>query len=616
MAEIPLPILSGTASPTQRVGPAQEAPFLATAAPVTFGDGFYEKELEGTDRFRWMSQRGRLTFVPHPAERFLELCLFCEFGDLSQHLTASAGKHHENLRLVHGWAPVSLTVPSQADHLVLEASRLFPKAYYPSDSRSLAFRVRGAFLHEDPERHARMRQQWANAVLNTQEMLQGNTILDSTPPSLGIDLHGACNVKPPCVYCEWDLSKEQEGEDTDTVFTVDTLREYGEFFSNAAKLVNCSIGEPFMMKTLDELLDVFGDQGKMLEMSTNGQILTDRNIQKLLGRNIHLYVSLDSATAETYARLRNDTFEKILHNIRRLVGAKGGYGNLPKVFLVFMPMRANVHELDAFVQLCADLGVDRLVLRPLNDTPGNNLNWTRGGYHFEYEKELLPFGELVRISGRAAELCSRLGVDLCDQLDFGGALETTVEDEFSAGRQGVATVNLAPVGSTISTRTAPTWAAIGDSGEAPGAEVTDPVEPVDSQTDEKPPLGLEKWPLCPEPWRDLYILRRGIRPCGYGGAPVGAVDGYREVWNSPLLQDIRDNLRHGTFHQYCLQSPACPIVRKSEHVHRLPVRQRAYLWVWRSWQLVNTVTGGIPRSVLQRLRSARAAGSSLLRRLP
>src|SRR5690606_23330801 len=102
---------------------------------------------------------------------------------------------------------------------------------------------------------------------------------------LGIDLYGACNVKPPCVYCEWDVNKTLEGDHVDTPFTVDTLDEWGPFFDNSENLVNCSIGEPFMMKNLDDLLQIFGDSGKALEMATNGQILTDRNIARLVGRN-------------------------------------------------------------------------------------------------------------------------------------------------------------------------------------------------------------------------------------------------------------------------------------------------------------------------------------------
>ena len=100
-----------------------------------------------------------------------------------------------------------------------------------------------------------------------------------------------------------------------------------------------------MMKNLDELFDIYGDGGKALEMTTNGQILTDRNIEKLLDREIDLYISLDAATPETYARLRNDTLERILGNLRRLIAAKGGRDGLPRVHLVFMPMKCNVHEL-------------------------------------------------------------------------------------------------------------------------------------------------------------------------------------------------------------------------------------------------------------------------------
>jgi len=167
-------------------------------------------------------------------------------------------------------------------------------------------------------------------------------------------------------------------------------------------------------------------------MTTNGQILTDRNIEKLLDREIDLYISLDAATAETYARLRNDTLERILGNLRRLITAKGGRDGLPRVHLVFMPMKCNVHELEAFVELCADLEVDRLVLRPLNFSESISLKWDRAGYVFDYPKELLPFEELIRVSARAAQLCAEHNVPLSDQLDFGVAMEEMFAEDFVA----------------------------------------------------------------------------------------------------------------------------------------------------------------------------------------
>ena len=55
---------------------------------------------------------------------------------------------------------------------------------------------------------------------------------------------------------------------------------------------------------------------------------------------------------------------------------------------------------------------------------------------------------------------------------------------------------------------------------------------------------------------------------------------YRRTWNSRVMQKIRGELLHGRFHQYCLDSPACPILRKSDHVEdsRLVRPRRPLLW--------------------------------------
>jgi len=566
--------------------PEKERPaYMATAAPVAFGEGFYDEERHDLDVFRWMGLSGRLTFDPDPAERFLELWVLSEFHDLSQELTSSAGEGPgETFALVRGWAPLPVTVPAGADHLDLHVSKLFPRAYYPGDGRALAVRMRPPLLHRDPVRHGHVARQYRNAVHNTREALEGRAALESTPVSLGIDLYGVCNVKPPCVYCEWDFNKDLEAEHVDTPFTVDTLREWGPFFDNSVSLVNCSIGEPFMMKNFDDLLDAFGDGGKVLEMTTNGQILTDRNIQKLLGRPIDLYISLDAGTPETYAKLRNDRFDAILHNMRRLIEAKGGRGGLPRVHLVFMPMRVNVHELEAFVRICADLEVDRLVLRPLNYSPAVSLDWNRAGYRFEYQKELLPFEELVRVSGRAAELCRRLGVHLADQMDFGGSMGAQFDRWFEEGRREVAA-------SLEGAAAAPPPPGPAPSEPVPvAAPVVQPAEPL-------PSLGSERKPVCTEPWKSLYILRRGVFPCCYGGAPLAKMDGYRDAWNSPEVRAIRTELAAGRFHDYCLSSPACPIVRKAHESAELTTAQSMKMETRRAWARVDRAGRGWPSRI-------------------
>lgn len=570
------------------------ARFRTSAQPAVFGSGFYDQERDDVYLFRWMQTHGQLEVGAIDSERFLELWVFCCLDDFSQRLTIEGGEEPFEVVLPYGWSRFSVAVTPGVDRIHLRVDKPFPASNYPEDSRTLAIRVRsGAYVHQDPDRHRMIALQSANEILNWQEALQGRSRLESTPPILGIDMYGVCNVKPPCVYCEWDKSKEMEGDNVDAPFTRQTLEEWGDLFTRTRNLVNCSIGEPFMMKNVDELFDIYGDSGKTLEMATNGQILTDRNIEKLLDRDIELYISLDAATPETYAKLRNDTFERILDNLRRLIAAKGGRDGLPRVHLVFMPMRCNVHELATFVDLCDQLQVDRMVLRPLNYADAIYLRWDRAGYTFDYQKELLPFDELIRVSARAAQLCREHGVPFSDQMDFGGAMSEMFAEEFES-QPGEAPAPL-PQPQPQSIAPPAEREPSPEKHTLVGAATTLPEPQIpDSGAASPAGEGDARLPACLEPWRSLYILRRGILPCCYGGTPIADMDGYADVWNSDTLREIRAELAAGRFHKYCLDSPSCPIVRKNEHAGELPRSQALFLRARHLWHRFDRLCFGVP----------------------
>lgn len=589
--------------------------FIQTTRPVTFGAGFYDEEGVGLDAFTWMGLRGSIGFEPDPNPRFLEFEVFCEFYDLSQNLTVKiAGTSHE-LELVRGWNRISLPVEPNSEVAELEANKIYPREYYPGDPRTLAVRYRMPRLHQDAERHRHVAHQHSNTVLNRHEMLDGKHFLTSTAPALGIDMYGVCNVKPACVYCEWDFSKAQEGDYVDAPFDRNLLEEWGDFFDNSKDLINCSIGEPFMMKNFDELMDIFGDRGKFLEITTNGQILTDKNITKLLGRNIDLYISLDAGTAETYAKLRNDRFDDILVNLKRLVEAKGGSGQLPRINLVFMPMHVNVHELEDFVKLCAELDVDRMILRPLNYSEITNLDWDRGGYHFSYRKELLSFEQLARTSALAAHLARKYGVEISDQMDFGSGEAEAFAHEFAAEEEAETAEQ--SDASAVTASKSPSNGSNGANGangangngtalastseaapEISGNPIAMTTMEVPESSGELPDLGEDQVPMCTEPWKSLYILRRGVLPCCYGSARAAQMDEYRAAWNSQLFQDLRRELAAGRFHYYCLDSQACPLVRKAEAAKRLPKSQVFFMRFWTKWYWLDRRLWGLPGKYL------------------
>ena len=89
-------------------------------------------------------------------------------------------------------------------------------------------------------------------------------------------------------------------------------------------------------------------------------------------------------------------------------------------------------------------------------------------------------------------------------------------------------------------------------------------------TDEVPPAQSAA-PVCSEPWKTMYFLRRGIFPCCYGVNTLATWDqqGDRsldqflsDVFNSETMQSIRSELAQGRLAEYCRNTPSCPILKR------------------------------------------------------
>jgi hypothetical protein len=83
---------------------------------------------------------------------------------------------------------------------------------------------------------------------------------------------------------------------------------------------------------------------------------------------------------------------------------------------------------------------------------------------------------------------------------------------------------------------------------------------------------------------------------------VARMEAYRDTWNAPEVQAIRRSLVQGRFHDYCLRSPACPIIRKSDRAGLLPRRQRLLLHARDAWSVLNRQTWGVPNMAWRPVR--------------
>lgn len=402
-------------------------------------NGWHEWEQDNFYEFVWISECAKSGISPRQVDayKYISFYAFSEFLDFSQKLRLKLNEAEiEEIPLMHKWNFYSVRIKpglTQNENIIrtnrtvdgiefeveFSVNKLFPAKFHLDDTRKLGVRIAEVRLHNDDEAHANFLYFHRNAIVNYHEMVEGKAELESYPLNLGIDLYGKCNIKPPCVYCLWDSMKELEGEYSDVNVDEKTLEGYGPFFRSARTLVNCSFGEPLLHPRFKEILELCAKHHKYLELSTNGQAFTTRTIQALVGKPIFLYISLDAATKETYAKIRNDKWDSIIPNLELLNRERKEHNNFPKINMVFMPMKVNREDLEAYFQLCQKIEADALILRPLLFLLDPKIEKDRGGYHFNYKEELLPRKELEAIFKQCELYSERYGVPVANQFEFG-----------------------------------------------------------------------------------------------------------------------------------------------------------------------------------------------------
>ncbi len=392
--------------------------------------GWHEWEHDEFFPYAWIKQKARvfLPAVQVKAHKFISFYAFSEYANYRQFLRLELnGEEMGVFPLIKSWNFYSFPLPSVQDNqrrtegyeLVLYLNRVFPEKHHSNDARELGVKISPIKFHDESEIHQGFLFFHKNAMLNYEERKRGETKLKSYPINLGIDLLAKCNMKPPCVYCLWDWMKEEEEGHIDTVVDEKTFEEYGPFFRSARLLINCSIGEPLLHPRFKQILEYCAKQNKIMEISTNGQAFTKRTIEALVGKPIYLYISLDAATRETYAKIRNDRWESILPNLVLLNEERKKKGNLPKIHMVFMPMRVNRDDLEEYFRLCQKIEADALILRPLLVLNKPKIEYERGGYLFDYKNELLSREELEEIFKKCQVYSNKYGVPVANQFSFG-----------------------------------------------------------------------------------------------------------------------------------------------------------------------------------------------------
>ena len=127
-------------------------------------------------------------------------------------------------------------------------------------------------------------------------------------------------------------------------------------------------GEPLLNPRLEDFVRIAKSHNIASTVSTNLSLrLSDERIERLLTCGLsEIGVALDGASDETNRIYRRKSkFDLVVDNMRRLVQARRRLGqDFPLITWLFVVFSFNEHEIAKAREMAAEIGVDRLVLRP------------------------------------------------------------------------------------------------------------------------------------------------------------------------------------------------------------------------------------------------------------
>ena len=195
------------------------------------------------------------------------------------------------------------------------------------------------------------------------------------PSQIIVDMTEVCNLA--CIHCPHPEFKKSEHYaarylDPDlNVKLVDEVREFGRGFTEYIRYTG--EGEPLVHpKCYDILENAVKHSGVLVTLTTNGTILNEKRVEKLLASGLHMIdISIDAFTPETYAKIRvNGDLNVTRANVLRMIQMAKQTGGRTKVVVSYVEQPQNHHETHDFESFWNSHGTDYVIVRRLHSGAG------------------------------------------------------------------------------------------------------------------------------------------------------------------------------------------------------------------------------------------------------
>ncbi len=230
--------------------------------------------------------------------------------------------------------------------------------YYANNQPNLAVKEHKKLLDLTPEKNKFQR----NRLKNEIEYFNNKTILDSKIRRLRVCLTTHCNIR--CIMCSvhenpWFIPAK----------TVNEIIKYFPYM----EYVQWLGGEVFLHKEFENIFDRAIKHPNLRQMiNTNGLLLDDMWIDKLVRNNVALDISIDGTTKEVYEKIRKGAkFSELLTVLKKIKSARKKYENENFFITInFTVMKSNYRQVRDIIKFAKEYDIEVVYLNPVQGISG------------------------------------------------------------------------------------------------------------------------------------------------------------------------------------------------------------------------------------------------------
>lgn len=207
----------------------------------------------------------------------------------------------------------------------------------------------------------------------------GGRLTADFPGQINVDITEVCNLA--CIHCphpEFKKSPHYSARYLEPELNrklVDEVREHGAGLTQYIRYT--SEGEPLIHPEAYDMLDYAVDHsGVYVTLTTNGTIMVEKRIRKLLHAGVHMVdISIDAFKPDTYAKIRvNGDLEQTRANVNALLRWIRETGAGTKVVVSFVEQELNRGEAADFEKYWKAQGASYVVIRRQHSAAGAVVN--------------------------------------------------------------------------------------------------------------------------------------------------------------------------------------------------------------------------------------------------